>query len=115
EGRLADPFPAPDQPGMCETLLAIGRQHFRFGPLVADERINMAWMGRAGKRVGLRNIVRLALLRAGLAHARSREAGASEPPRPEAPRSGLEGRSRGRRRRRELKHSSRRRASARAP
>src|SRR6185437_3109086 len=78
EGRLADPFPAPDQPGMRETPLAIGRQHFRFGPLVADERTNMAWMGRAGKRVVLRNIVRLALLRAGLAHARSREAGASE-------------------------------------
>ena len=36
ERRLADPFPAADQPGMGETALAIGRQHFRFGPFMAD-------------------------------------------------------------------------------
>ena len=54
ERRLADPFPAPDQPGMRKAALAIGRQHFRFGAFVADQRIDMTRMGRAGERVGFR-------------------------------------------------------------
>ena len=49
ERRLADPLLAADQPGVREAALAIGRQHFRFGALVADQRIDMARM-RARRR-----------------------------------------------------------------
>ena len=70
ERRLADPFPAPDQPGMRKTALAISRQHFCFGPFVADQRIDMARMGRASERIGFRKIVRLAFFHASLVHAR---------------------------------------------
>src|SRR3984957_17872327 len=64
--RLADSVPAPNQPGVREAALAIGRQHFRFRALVADQRIDMTRMGRAGKRVGLGKIVGFAFLHAGL-------------------------------------------------
>ena len=57
ERRLADPLPAPDQPGVSEAALAIGREHFRFGALMADQRIDMARMGRAGQRIGFGKIV----------------------------------------------------------
>ena len=57
ERRLADPLPAPDQPGVSEAALAIGREHFRFGALMADQRIDVARMGRAGQRVGFGKIV----------------------------------------------------------
>ena len=67
ERRLADPLPAPDQPGVREAALAIGREHFRFGALMADQRIDMARMGRAGERVGFGKIVGLAFLHASLA------------------------------------------------
>src|ERR1700677_4121261 len=67
ERRLADPFPAPDKPGVREAALAIGRQHFRFGAFMADQRIDVARMGRASERVGFRKIVGLGSLHASLA------------------------------------------------
>ena len=70
ERRLADPLPAADQPGVGEAALAIGREHLRFGALMADQRIDMARMGRAAERVGFGKIVGLALLRARRIHAR---------------------------------------------
>src|ERR1700722_16432233 len=67
ERRLADPLPAANQPGMSETALAIDRQHLRFGALVADQRVDMTRMRRAGERVGFGKIVGLSLLHASLA------------------------------------------------
>ena len=70
--RLADPFPAPDQPGVREAALAIGRQHFHFCPFVADQRIDVARMGRASERVGFGKIVGLGFLHAELGLERAR-------------------------------------------
>src|ERR1700722_16012413 len=67
ERRLADPFPATDQPGVSEATLAIGRKHFRFGALMADQRIDMTRMRRARQRIGFRKVIGLALLHVSLA------------------------------------------------
>ena len=71
ERRLADSLPAADQPGMSKAALAIGREHFGFGALMANQRIDMARMGRASQRIGFGKIVRVGFFRAGLAHARN--------------------------------------------
>ena len=49
---------------MSEAALAIGRKHFRFGALMADQRIDVARMGRAGERVGFGKFVGLGLFHA---------------------------------------------------
>src|ERR1700690_153635 len=67
ERRLADPLPAADQPGVSEAALAIGRQHFRFGAFMADQRIDVAWMGRASRCVGFGKIVGFGFFHASLA------------------------------------------------
>ena len=76
------------------TIWLIGRQHFHFGAFVADQRIDVPrGMGRAGERVGFGKIVAFGSFRARRVHALNRKGGAWQSPRPEAPRSGLEGRS----------------------
>ena len=77
ERRFPDPLPAADEPGVRQTAFAIGRQHFRFGALMADERIDMAGMRRSGQRVRFGKIVGVALLGARLAHARNCDGKAS--------------------------------------
>ena len=71
ERRLADSLPAADEPRVRQTPFAIGRQHFRFGALMADERIDMAGMRRSGQRVRFGKVVALAFFRARRAHGRN--------------------------------------------
>ena len=59
ERRLADALRAADQPGVGETPVTIGRQQFRLGGRVADERLRVARMRRAGERVAVRKLLRL--------------------------------------------------------
>ena len=67
ERRLADPFPAADQPSVSEAALAISQEHFRFGALMADQRKDMTRVRCASQRVGFRKFVALASLHARLA------------------------------------------------